>query len=114
MPIGMQPTAPRRVDRLIINLDTTLPVVCGWDTCDRPARTSYRVRTHEHRTGLDCGHVDQAGGMLGRHAIYAFCSEGHLGYWVDSSGRRARELEARRNGKIYGNRLPGATGRRYA
>ena len=29
MPIGMQPSAPRRVERLMINLDTMLPMVCG-------------------------------------------------------------------------------------
>ncbi len=113
MPIGMQPSAPARVERLIINQSTTLPIVCCWDTCDRPARTSYRVRAHEHPPRLDCSHVDQAGGAWGRHAIYSFCSEGCLGYWIDCTGKRARELEARRNGKIYGNRLPGATGRRY-
>ena len=114
MPIGMQPSAPRRVERLIINLDTAMPLTCAWDTCDRRARTTYQVRTHEHPPVLDGSAVAQAGGAWGRHVIYAFCSEGHLGYWVDSSGRRARELEARRGGKIWGNRLPGATGRRYA
>ena len=37
-----------RVERLIINLDTALPLACGWDDCDRRARTPYQVRVHEH------------------------------------------------------------------
>lgn len=108
MPIGMQPSAPARVERLMINLDTQMPMICGWDTCDRPARTPYQVRVHEH-----AGRCSSEAAQYGRHAHYVFCCEGHLNYWVDSTGARARELEARRGGRVYGNLLPGSTGRRY-
>lgn len=93
--------AVNRVEKLIINMDTALPVVCGWDTCDRPARTSHQVRTHEHPP-VRCSDVDQAFGQLGRHVIYAFCSSGHLDFWVASSGDRAKDLEARNQGRIAG------------
>jgi hypothetical protein len=109
MPIGMQASAPRRVERLMINLDTAMPMMCAWDTCDRYARTPYQVRVHEH-----AGTCNSEVAMYGRHTHFVFCCEGHLGYWVDSSGARALELAARRGGKILGNRLPGATGRRYS
>ena len=46
MPIGMQPSAPRRIERLMINLDTQMPMICGWDECDAKARTPYQVRVH--------------------------------------------------------------------
>jgi hypothetical protein len=100
--------AINRVEKLIINLDTSLPVICAWDTCDRPARTSHQVRTHEHRPGLDCGHVTAAGGVLGRHVIYAFCSDGHLDFWVSASGVRARELADRNQGRIAGMHSAGS------
>ena len=113
MPLGMQPAAPRRVERLIINLDTAMPLTCAWDECDARARTTWQIRVHEHPPGLSCAAVTEAGGAYGRHAHYAFCCEGHLGYWADCSGWRANELAARRGGRIYGNRLPGATGRKW-
>ena len=97
MPIGMQPSAPRRVERLMINLDTQMPMVCGWDTCDRLARTPYQVRTHEH-----VGRCNSEIALMGRHSHYVFCSENHLLYWVMQSGDNAREMAARHNGRIGG------------
>jgi hypothetical protein len=96
-----------RVERLIINLDTAMPVVCGWDTCDRRARTSHQVRTHEHPGHVSCSDVNQAYGTLGRHVIYAFCSAGHLDYWVSASGWRAHELADANRGLIYGQHSAG-------
>lgn len=101
MPIGMQPSLPGRVERLMINLDTQMPMICGWDDCDRRARTPYQVRLHEHPPGRDWCRV-------GRHAHYVFCSEYCLLYWAWSSGARAHELAARHQGKIYGMLPPGA------
>ena len=99
-----------RVEKLIINLDTAAPVVCAWDECDRRARTSHQVRTHEHKPGLDCSHVNAAGGVLGRHVIYAFCSDGHLDYWVSSSEGRAHDLADRNRGRIAGMHSAGSKG----
>lgn len=90
-----------RVERLMINLDTAMPMVCGWDECDKRARTPYQVRVHEHQAAK-CDDVNAAGGALGRHAHYVFCCERHLLYWVTSSGKRAHETAARNNGRIYG------------
>lgn len=91
-----------RVERLIINLDTAMPMVCAWDECDKRARTPYQVRVHEHVGHLPCDMVNAGGGELGRHAHYAFCSERHRLYWVTCSGPRAHETAARNNGRIYG------------
>ena len=96
-----------RVEKLIINLDTSRPVTCAWDECDRQARTSHQVRTHEHRPGLDCSHVDAAGGLLGRHVIYAFCSDSHLDFWVSGTGKSAWNLADRNRGKVSGMHSPG-------
>jgi hypothetical protein len=102
MPIGMQPSAPRRVERLMINLDTMLPMVCGWDECDAKARTPYQVRVHEH-----VGSCSSEQAQYGRHAHYVFCTERHLMYWVHSSGERAHDLAAHHNGRIRGFLPPG-------
>jgi hypothetical protein len=100
-----------RVEKLIINLDTTLPMVCGWDECDRRARTSYQVRLHEHPR-VSCTAVNEAGGELGRHAHFAFCSERHLMYWVNATGTHAHESAARNQGRIYGQLPAGMRGGR--
>lgn len=97
MPIGMHTPAPRRVERLMINLDTMMPMVCGWDECDRKARTPYQVRVHEH-----VGRCNSEQAQYGRHAHYVFCSERHLLYWVTASGKNAHEAAARNRGRIYG------------
>ena len=91
-----------RVEKLIINLDMQKPIVCNWDTCDRWARTSHQVRLHEHQ-----GTCDSYEAQFGRHVIMAFCSDGHLDYWVSSSGWRAHELAARNRGLIYGQHSAG-------
>jgi hypothetical protein len=97
MPIGMQHSAPARVERLIINLDTMMPMVCGWDECDRRARTPYQVRVHEH-----VGRCGSKIAQYGRHSHYVFCSERHLLYWVTATGGHAHEAAARNQGRIYG------------
>ena len=97
MPIGMQPSAPRRVERLMINLDTQAPMVCGWDECDRLARTPFQVRVHEH-----VGRCNSEAAQFGRHSHYVFCCEDHLLYWVASSGDMAKETAARHQGQIRG------------
>jgi len=103
MPIGMQPSAPRRVERLMINLDTTLPMTCAWAECDKRARTPFQVRLHEH-AGTCSSEVAQ----YGRHAHYVFCCERHLLYWAHSTGWRARELAARYGGRSWGFLPPGS------
>jgi|SRR5215469_8423986 len=107
MPIGMQPSAPRRVERLMINLDTQAPMMCAWDTCDRYARTPYQVRVHEHE-----GRCNSPEAQYGRHAHYVFCCEGHLLYWVNASGTNAlRAATENRGGRIYGNKPAGLRNR---
>jgi len=102
MAIGMQPSAAPRVERLMINLDTMLPMTCGWDECDRKARTPYQVRVHEHT-----GRCNSEAAQYGRHAHYVFCCDRHLAYWVHSSGWRAHELAAHYGGRIRGFLPPG-------
>ena len=96
-----------KVNRLIINMDTAMPITCNWDTCDRRARTSYQLRLHEHPLNLKCSLVDDSYGAYGRHTIMAFCSEGHLDYWAASTGWRAHDLAARNRGLIYGQHSAG-------
>jgi hypothetical protein len=98
-----------RVERLIINLDTALPIVCNWDECDRRSRTPYQVRLHEH-AAFTCAEAAAGGGAYGRHAIMSFCSESHLDYWVACSGSRANELMARHHGRAYGYHSTGNRG----
>ena len=97
MPIGMQPSAPRRVERLIINLDTAMPLSCAWDDCDKRARTPYQVRTHEHQ-----GTCSSPEAQYGRHVNYAFCSERCRLYWLNASGANAHRSAADQRGRIYG------------
>jgi hypothetical protein len=97
MAIGMQRSASARVERLMINLDTCMPMVCGWDECDKWARTPYQVRLHEH-----VGRCESEMAQYGRHAHYVFCSERHLLYWVNSSGENAQRAAAENNGRVYG------------
>jgi hypothetical protein len=92
-----------RVERLIINLDTAMPLSCAWDDCPRRARTPYQVRTHEHPWHWKC--------EQGRHSIYAFCSENCKDYWLACSGFRAHDLAARNQGRIYGMHSAGSRGR---
>jgi hypothetical protein len=87
----------------MINLDTQAPMVCSWDECDRPGRTPYQVRVHEH-----AGRCNSFEAQYGRHAHYVFCCERHLLYWVYASGDRAKEAAARNQGRIYGQ-LPEGT-----
>jgi hypothetical protein len=92
-----------RVERLIINLDTAMAMSCAWDDCPKRARTPYQVRTHEHPPHWAC--------HIGRHSIYAFCSDNCKDYWISSSGSRAKDLAARNQGRIYGMHSAGNRGR---
>lgn len=94
--------AINRVERLIINLDTAMPLMCGWAECDRRARTPYQVRTHQHPPNWNCG--------IGQHVTYAFCSESHRDYWVSSTGTRALELADRNRGMVWGMHSAGNRG----
>ena len=100
-----------RVERLIINLDTAMPMVCSWDECDKRARTPYQVRCHEHLPQFGCSYVDAGLAGGGRHALYAFCCEGHLLYWVNASGKHAHESAAWHRGQIYGMKPEGLRNR---
>lgn len=108
MKISMAPDSGRvnRVNKLIIN-PWTGPTTCCWDTCDKRATVIWSVRMHEHRPDIPCSDVEQAFGLLGRHAHYNFCSEACLMYWVGSSGQHAHETAARNGGRIYGMRPAG-------
>ena len=102
MAIGMQRSAGVRVERLIINLDTAMPLSCAWDDCPKRARTPYQVRTHEHQPGVSCSTVNQGGGLYGRHITYAFCSERCRLYWLNASGQNAHRSASEQRGRIYG------------
>ena len=94
--------AGNRVEKLIINLDTEMPLSCAWDDCPRRARTSYQVRVHEHV--CKCSEIELYGG---RHYIYAFCCEGHRDYFVASSGPNAHRTASDRRGRVYGQHSAG-------
>lgn len=106
-----------RVEKLIINLDTALPNVCSWHDCERPSRTPYQIISHEHprRYTYDgavytgrrlCGLVDAAGGAVGRHYHYAFCSDGCRDLFANCTGTNALDSIAR-TGRAHGNHSPG-------
>ncbi len=100
-----------RVEKLIINLDMAMALQCAWDDCPKRARTPYQIRTHEHPWHFKCDQVNAAGGAMGRHAHFAFCSENCKDFWISSSGTRAHELAARNRGRIYGMHSEGMRGR---
>jgi hypothetical protein len=108
MAIGMQAAAPARVERLMINLDTALPMMCAWDDCDRRARTPYQIRVHEHT-----GRCNSEAARYGRHTHYVFCSERCRDYWAACSGPNAHETAARNQGRIYGMAPAGSKIGRY-
>lgn len=91
-----------RVERLIINLDTAMPLKCGWDDCDKRARTPYQIRVHEH-----LGSCTSEIAQYGRHMIYAFCSESCKDYWLAATGGTAHDTAYRNRGRIYGNHSAG-------
>jgi hypothetical protein len=85
-----------RVERLIINLDTQMPLSCAWDDCPKRARTPYQVRVHEHADEYKCDDP------VSRHAHYAFCSEKCKMYWLNATGANAHDSAYRNRGQIYG------------
>lgn len=97
MPFALSPSHANRIEKLIINLDTAMPLKCAWDECDKRARTPYQVRTHEHAACYRCDDP-----VWGRHAHYAFCTERHRLYWLNASGANAHRAAAENRGKIYG------------
>ena len=76
-------------------------VCCAWDECDRDGYELYKVRQHTHAATIPCD------SSVASHVSYVFCSERHRAYWLHSSGERAKELEARYNGRIAGMLPPG-------
>jgi hypothetical protein len=100
-----------RVERLIINMDTAMAMMCAWHNCDKRARTPYQVRVHEHPATFKCDFVNAAGGEYGRHAHFAFCSDNCKDLWVSSSGKRAHDLAARNQGRIFGMHSAGMRNR---
>jgi hypothetical protein len=102
-----------RIGRKIINHDTGGYGVCAWGECDTDANSLYQIRTHEHpqqwrhegrlyTRGALCELVNAAGGDLGKHVWYAFCSERHKLYWVNATGGNALE-SIERTGRAWGN-----------
>jgi len=112
MPYSLAPSNGRvnRVEKLIINLDTAMPLSCGWADCEKRARTPYQVRTHEHRGDVSCRAVNESGGEYGRHASYAFCSERCRTYWLANSGSQAYRTAAENRGRIWGQLPAGMKG----
>ena len=96
-----------RIERLIINLDTAMPLTCGWDDCTSRARTPYQIRVHEHWPSVPCSVVNATLGEYGRHAHYAFCCESHKDYWVNAAGTNAHMSASMNRGRIYGMHTPG-------
>jgi hypothetical protein len=94
----------------IINHDAGgVPIICCWDTCDRPATSLYVTRQHEHLRNVSCEGVD-LGVELGRHITFAFCTYRHKAYWDNATGANAHESIAR-TGRAYGNLPVGVRGR---
>lgn len=109
-----------RVEKLIINLDTAMPLSCAWGPCEKFARTPYQIRAHEHpgRFALDgtvyegarlCELVEASGGRIGRHYHYAFCSEGCKDLWWNPTGPNA-QASIERTGRAWGNHTAGMRG----
>ena len=88
-----------RVERLIINLDTAMPLSCAYRDCEKRARTPYQIRVHEHQRWMKCELVGLYGG---RHTHYAFCSENCKDLWLAETGEAASDTASRHGGRIAG------------
>jgi endogenous inhibitor of DNA gyrase (YacG/DUF329 family) len=107
MGFSLAPSSGRvnRVEKLIINLDTAMPLSCAWDDCAKRARTPYQVKVCEHN-----GRCGSEAARHGRHSSYAFCSDRCRTYWLANSGSRAHRTAAENRGRIYGQLPAGMKG----
>jgi hypothetical protein len=100
------------VEKLMINLDTALPLMCEYQLCsDRRARSPYQYRTCEHMP-VPCRYVDNPppGAYYGLHRWHAFCSENCMDLNLAEMGKRAQDTADRHRGQIGGNHTPGMRG----
>lgn len=94
-----------RVAKYVINHDRGgTKVCCAWDECDRPGYELHKVRQHEHARSIPC---DDG---LAKHITFIFCSDRHRMYWLNCTGKMARESELRNQGRIAGMLPPGYKG----
>jgi len=107
MPYSLAPSNGRvnRVEKLLINLDTALPLSCAWADCGRRARTPYQVKVCEHN-----GRCASEAARHGRHSNYAFCSDRCRTYWLANSGSQAHRTAAENRGRIWGQLPAGMKG----
>lgn len=101
-----------RIAKKIINMDTQRHNVCCWDDCERDSTVLYRHLQHHHPVNWGCAYADQMAlshGANTPHQWFAFCSERHLQYFVNSQGHRALAM-IQSQGRAYGNLPVGAKG----
>lgn len=98
--MSVRGTSHALAQKKVVNLDRGGTfVACAWDECDRDGFELFKVRAHEHPPTWAC--------EQGSHVTFVFCSERHKLFWLHSSGKRARDLEARYDGRVYGMLPPG-------
>lgn len=105
--------AHARIAKKIINHDAGgTALVCMWDDCERPGRTTYQFRACRHPVGWPCQYADRmaaAHGATGAHIWMAFCSERHAVMFRYSEGWRALAM-IEDQGRAYGNLPRGSKG----
>jgi hypothetical protein len=67
-----------RITRPVLSLDADRWLTCCWFECEKASYDLHKAVVHDHARGLCCDHPDA------RHPQYAFCSERHKMYWVNS------------------------------
>lgn len=95
-----------RIAKKIINLDRQAPNVCSWDDCPRDSTVLYVHIQCNHPVRRPCRQAQYqavTAGDPGAHQRFAFCSERHMAYFVESQGWRALRLVEQNRGRSYGN-----------
>jgi hypothetical protein len=94
-----------RIAKKIINLDREANNKCCWDDCDKDSLALYVHIQCNHPVGWPCRraqYIAMTHGEPGAHQRFAFCSERHQAYFVESQGWRATRLAEQNGGRVAG------------
>jgi len=95
-----------RIAKKIINLDLERNSTCFWSDCERDSLALYVHVQCNHPVDWPCRRAQWLAvthGDPGAHQRFAFCSEKHQAYFVESQGWRATRLAEQNRGHVYGN-----------
>ena len=101
------------IAKKIINRDLERNNVCCWEDCERDSLALYVHIQCNHQVQWGCSYAQRvalAHGAHGAHQRFAFCSERHMAYFVESQGWRAMRLAEQTGGRVSGMLPTGSKG----